>query len=241
MKPIHPHKGSRLLGAVLLLAAATSGPARPAAGLSVGWRHENGVESRAVIAATAEALVHPRVRLGGGIAFIVFEHPGLSAYRLGARVGVARFWDVGLEAEAQHEQWNDWRVGENRVLALATARPLDRVELGIGAAWRAPLVDPEDYWSPFRFRSEAAEFNLVYRARWRALATRRGGLVVGLSNLDGLRLYTPHHVALQVDGRYDFRRGWSLIGHAGTALKGLSALIFSVGEFEASLGVEHDF
>mgnify|MGYP001263574911 CR=1 FL=1 len=69
----------------------------------------------------------------------------------------------------------------------------------------------------------------------------RASLTVGLSNLDGLRLYTPHHIAAQLDGRYDVGPGWSATGHAGTAVKGLSALVFSVGEFEVGAGVAREF
>jgi hypothetical protein len=230
-----------LVGAALLQAAGSLGICQTTGSLQLGWRHEQGVESRAVVTVAAEVPVHARVRLGGGIAFSMFEHDGLSALGLGVRVGLVPVWDLGFEAELQHEQWNNWQVGENRVLGLVSAQPLGRLELGVGAAWRAPLLDPDRFCSPFDFRSDAPELNLVYRARWRVLAAERGNLAVGISNLAGLRIYTPHHVAVQLAGQFGLSQGWSLTGHAGTALKGLSALVFSVGEFEVAGGVVHEF
>jgi hypothetical protein len=230
-----------LVGTVLFQAAGSLGLCQTTRSLQLGWRRERGVESRAVITVAAEVPVHVRVRLNGGIGFSVFEHDGLSALGLGVRVGLVPIWNLGLEAALQHEQWNNWQVGENRVLGLVSARPLARVELGAGAAWRAPLLDPDRFCSPFDFRSDAPELNLVYRARWRFLELERGNLAVGISNLDGLRIYTPHHVAAQVDGRFGLSPGWCLTGHAATAVKGLSALIFSIGEFEIAGGVVHEF
>lgn len=230
-----------LLGASLLLTGSSPGSAQTTGGLELGWRHEEGVESRAIVTVTAARMLHPRVRLGGGLGLSLFEHTGPAAYGLDARIGLLPFWDLGFEAAVQHEQWNDWRVGENRMLGLVSAQPLGGLELGAGLGWRAPLLDTDGYWSPVDYRSDAPELNLVYRARWRALAMKRGSLTVAISNRAGLRLYTPHHIALQLDGRFGLRPGWVLTGHAGTALKGLSALVFSVGEFELAAGVAHEF
>ncbi len=228
------------VGVALAVATVSLGLGRPTGGIQFGWRREPGVQSRSILTWGLEVPVGSRFRFNGGISFSMFEHVGLSAAGLGARVGLVPFWDLGLEAALQHEQWNDWRVGENRALGLVSARPLGRFDLGAGVAWRVPLLDPEDYWLPFGCKSDASELNIVYRAGWRILAAEGGSLTIGLSNLTGLRLYTPHHIAVQLDGRLGLGPGLSLTGHAGTAFKGLSGLIFAAGEFEAAAGVLHE-
>ena len=123
------------------------------------------------------------------------------------------------------------------MLGLLTTEPLSWLTLGGGAAYRAPLYNPETYWSPVAWRSDAPEWNLIYRAQFNVLRRSDVAAAFSIGNLSGLRFYNPHHIAFHPDGAVALSPGWHLTGHAGTAFKGLSSLLLSFGEFDINLGV----
>jgi len=206
-----------------------------------GWHHERGVESKSV---TTLGLAHcpfPRLGLEASLSVALFEHAGISGWRLGAAYRFTDAWNATALAELQHDQWNDWRIGENRALALLAASPLRPVSIRAGAAWRAPILDPDRYASPFAWRSEMPEWNLAYGAEWRFLDCPGLAASAAVSNLAPTRFYNPQHVAIRLEGSLRLDPAWRLALRLGTAVKGLSAMLLSVNEFTAEVGMSHDF
>lgn len=219
----------------LLLAAA------PGGSLDFGWQHETGVMSRATVTVSAWFPVTDRLALDAGAGFSLFEHRGLAAWGAGARFTFIERWRIAARVACQHEQWNDWRAGENRVIGTVQARPFRPVELEIGLAWRAPVFDPETYWSPLAWSSDVPELNIVYRLDWRFLEGPGWDVSVGAASFDGLHLRNPQHAGLYLVGRHRLDDGWRLFGRFGTAVKGVSSPLLSADGFTARLGVERDF
>jgi len=208
---------------------------------TVGFRHERGVESRMVVTVLARQDLLPWLALDAGVGLNMFGHDGLAGYGLGAEAEILPLVRLRVRAAVQHDQWNDWRIGENRVLGMLAAEPLDRFELGAGMAWRAPVYDPKRYASPLEWQSDAPEWNLVYHLGWRFLETGPFVASAVLSNLDDLRLQTPHHISFRAEGSWRLDQNWQVVASCGTGVKGLSGLLFSVSEVSANAGVRHAF
>ncbi len=208
--------------------------------LLCGLRHEQGVESKMLLTSLVRHQVAPRVGITGGVSFSLFQHNGISNLGLEADVLVTDFWHVGLTAGVQHDQWTDWRIGENRAFGTLNVEPLPRLGLGIGAAYRAPVFDPDRYQSPFHWQSDVPEWNLLYRLEWRFLHRENADASFRVSNLDRLRLYNPHHIAFQLRGLVRLNRDWNLVLHCGSGVKGLSAMLLSVTEVTIQAGVRHE-
>ena len=184
---------------------------------------------------------HERIRLDAGAGASLFEHSGLSNLGMHADAIFLPDWDFGLKLGVHHEQWNDWRIGENRAVALLHVQPLERLDLGLGVAWRAPIFDPDRYSSPLVWQSEMPEANMLVRISWRFLDLERLKARLALSNLETYRVTNPHHIPLHLDASYELSPRLHLIARCGTAVKGISALLLSVSEYDAGLGIHHAF
>ena len=226
---------------LLCVAALRAEEARPSVLFSAGWCHEPGVESKLMFTLAAAHPVHPRITVGGGIRASLFEHNGLARYGFNADFKLSRFLRLGLLAGVYHAQWNNWRVGENVAFAAVHAIPLPRLRLEAGIARRVPVFDPGRFTSPFCWSSPMTEHNLVYGIDWRFIDLAGLRVSTGTGNRARLRLYTPHLIRLRLDADARLARDWNASLHCGTAIKGLSALLFEPGGFNVELGIRRAF
>jgi len=206
----------------------------------VGARHEAGVESRALVSVHASQSVLPFLNVHAGIGLSLFQHNGLSDYGLGVRIRALRLGSIEFDAGYCHNQWNDWSIGENRVMATAHASPLRNLRLGAGIAYRAPVFD-DRFANPLEWDSDMPEWNLVYELDWTLLRLAPVDATLTVSNIDLLRMSAPSLVPLRVSAIADLVPGWSLLFRCGTGIKGLSSLLLSVSQVTAELGVRHEF
>lgn len=203
----------------------------------LGFRFEPGVETKLVLAGGAEWDFVERATLFGGLALAAIDNPGVARYGIGASVRVVDRADIRLQAQANHDEWSDWQAGENRVAGMLAAEPLRGLELGAGAAWRAPIYNPGRYHSPFSWKSEAPEWNLVYRLDWTFLDRERYEAAFWIANIDRLTIHNPQQFPAGLRASYAAWPRWHLTAQLGTAIKGLSALLFAFTEMDLRLGV----
>jgi len=193
--------------------------------------------------ATAEAdiVASQFLKVEAGISLNLFQHNGLGAAALG--VGAVAYDPVGLTLRlaAQHQQWNDWQAGENRLLATLTAEPAAGLRLATGLVWRAPVFDAERYGSPFYWCTEVPERNLLYRVEWGFVRREQWQASGWLANFDRFTVHNPQQIPFGLRGAYNLGREWNLLGRCGTAINGLSGLILSLGEVAVEMGVQREF
>lgn len=228
-----------MLNALLGLLLITATGPRSGQSLDLGWQHESGVLERGLVTLSARFPTDRRIGFDAAAGFSMFEHVGVAAWGIGARFVVLERWDVAARLAYGHEQWNDWRVGENRAIATLQARPVGSLELELGLAWRVPLLDPDNFWSPIAWSSPIPEWSGVYRLEWRFLRASGWDLSLGTASYEGLRLRNLQHFGFTLSGRRRLADGWQLAGSLGTAVKGLSGLLLSANEFSAAIGVVH--
>ncbi len=209
--------------------------------LLLGFRHEPGVETKLLTTGSVDWQPLRQVRVGGAFALSLIQHNGLSRIGLGVDTRLLDFAGLGLEAGVQHEQWNGWQSGENRVFGALRIEPVPGLRLGAGIAYRAPLLDSGSYSSPFNWQSDAPELNLLYRLEWTFLCRARVNAAAYLANFDRLTMHNPQQFPFGLRGTCGLGRGWRLLGHCGTAINGLSGLMLSLSEVTLELGVQREF
>jgi len=229
---------TRLLVAVALAAAASY--ASVAASVMLGYRGEPGVESKMLVTALADVVPVRFLKVDAGLSANLFQHDGLGGAGMG--IGAVLFKPAGLtfRLAAQHQQWNDWKAGENRALATVEAGPVFGVEAGFGVARRVPVFG-DDYWSPFAWKGEASEWNCVYRLTWRFIDRESLWLKAGFSSYDLLTTHTAQQLPFVLSGGYRLRDNFELVGNAGTAIVGYSGGLVSFHELTLNAGVKHEF
>lgn len=235
----------RLAALLLICETAVASPllfetGRSQQAVLVGMRHEAGVESKALVSIHASQSVLSFLNIHAGIGLSLFQHNGLSDYGLGIRVRALRLAGVELDASYRHNQWNEWRIGENRVIAAAHTTPLRFLHLGAGIAYRVPVFT-NGFANPLDWNSDMPEFNLVYQLDWTFLEMAPLDAVLTVSNADLLRMSVPSRIPLRLSARADLVPGWDLLFRCATGITGLSSLLLSVSEFTAELGVCHEF
>lgn len=224
---------------VVALAAATS-YAGVAPSVLLGYRGEPGVESKMLATALADIVPVEFLRVDAGLSFNLFQHDGLGAAGMG--IGAVLYKPAGmvLRLAAQHQQWNDWKAGENRALATIEAGPMFGLEAGFGLARRVPVFGDE-YWSPFAWQGDASEWNYVYRLTWRFIDRENLWLKAGFSSYDLLTVHNPQQFPLVVSGAYRLRDKLELVGNAGTAIVGYSGGLVTFHELTLNAGVKYEF
>lgn len=235
------------LSAVLVIAALVSlaGALSYSPSAQLGFRYEPGVETQLGLAGAIEFRPAREVLIDANVGFGFLQNMGVTHYRLGVRANP--FWGgrAGIEAAFEHDQWVDWVAGENRAIGMVRAEPLCGLELGAGAAWRAPVrgdsAEPDAYSSPFNWSSDSPEWNLLYRVRWQFLSRPRLALGAYVFNHDAFTIHNPQQVPFGVDGTYDFDERVVLYGRLGSDIKGLSGALLSLGEVSLDLGVKRAF
>ncbi len=226
-----------------LLALALAGStccAGVASSFLLGYRGEPGVESKMLATATADIIPIQCIKVDAGLSFNLFQNSGLGAAGMGVGAMLFRPAGLGLRFAAQHQQWNDWRVGENRALATLEAGPVLGVEAGFGLARRVPVFGG-GYWSPFTWKSDAAEWNYVYRLMWQFLRKEKWWLKAGFSSYDLLSVHNPQQFPLCLNGSCFLKDNLDLVAEAGTAIVGYSGGLASFHELTLNVGVKYVF
>ncbi len=228
------------LPALLALLAAT-GYATFAPSVVLGYRGEPGVESKMLATAQADIVPIPCLGLDAGLSFNLFQHNGLGAAALGLGAVLSRPAGLTLRFAAQHQQWNDWEAGENRLLAVLEAGPLFGLDAGVGMVRRVPIFGVPDYQSPFAWSSEASEWNYQYRLRWKFLQKESWWLRTGFSTYDRFTAHNPQQFPIEADGAYRLNDDLELVARAGTAIVGFSGGLASFHEVNFDVGVRYEF
>jgi hypothetical protein len=228
------------LPAALALAGATC-YAAVASSVLLGYRGEPGVESKMLVTARADIVPIQYLKVDAGLSFNLFQNNGLGVAGLG--LGVVLFSPAGLTLRfaAQHQQWNDWQAGENRALATIEAGPVFGLEAGFGVARRVPVFGADDYRSPFVWKSDAAEWNYVYRLTWKFLQKETWWLKTGFSSYDLFTLHSPQQFPLRLSGSYALKDNLDLVADVNTAIVGYSGGLVSFHELTLNAGVKYEF
>jgi hypothetical protein len=228
-----------LTAVVLVVSVSWAGRFTPA--VLLGFRHEPGVETKMLVTGLADASLNPRLDLDAALGLGFMENNGIAGYALGARVQPLATRRLFVEARIQHQQWSDWRAGENRVLGLVRAEVSRRVRLSLGAAYRVPVFDPACFASPFQWQSDAPEWNLLYGINWTFIERRRLSAFAFIANSDRMTLHNPQQVPLGLYGSYQLARGCSLCARARSGIVGISGALVSFSEFVFEAGVSRAF
>ena len=225
--------------ATLLILAVFTQTLRFQSEAGIGFRHEPGVETKALLNVGAGAFTTFGASVWANIAFSAGDNPGIAAYGLGGEALLLPPVRLRLRAGANHNQWSSWRVGENSVSAMVLATPLRRLELGVGAAWRVPVLDSAAYWSPLRWQGSASEWNLLYRLQWAFIERPALGLAAWIANDDRQNPATAQQFPFGLGGFLQVRPKWWLKAGIGSNIKGFSGAIYSLGEVNARVGVSY--
>jgi len=180
------------------------------------------------------------LRVDAGLSFNLFQNNGLGTASLG--IGAEFYHPAGLTLRfaGQHQQWNDWQAGENRLLVTLEAGPLHGFDAGAGLVRRVPVFG-DRYSSPFVWSGDAAEWNFLYRLRWKFIQRENWWLRAGFSSYDRFTAHNPQQFPLEADGAYRLKDGLELVGLVSTAIVGFSGGLASFHEVEVSAGVKHEF
>ena len=208
---------------------------------NIGFRHEPGVETKAFLSAGVTALSVRTGRFWGSLALSAGDNPGIAHYGIGGEAWTVSPIQFRLSGQVNHNQWSDWRMGENSasLMLFAMPPPQCRLYLGVGAAWRAPVLDPAAYWSPFRWQSPVSEWNLLYHVQWVFIQRRSMSLEIWVANDDPLTPHPAQQFPFGLRGSLKVLPHWWLDARLGSDIKGLSGGLFSLGEVDARVGVSY--
>lgn len=189
----------------------------------------------------AEFSIGSRVQTFGGIALSAIDNPGIAHYGLGAGVTVlpAPYFQAAIQAN--HDQSSDWKTGENRISGTISGRPIRGLELGLGLAWRVPVMDSTAWYSPLVWQSAAAEWNYLYRIDWTFFHRPGVELAAWITNFDRLTEHTAQQFPFGLRGVLSPHNHWRWNARLGSDIKGLSGLLFSLGELDLQIGGSYVF
>jgi hypothetical protein len=226
--------------AYLLVLLAATGQAAVVSSAVLGYRYEPGVESKMRAAFQADVSPVRFLRIDAGLSLNLFQSTGLGEAGLG--LGAVLFRPAGLilRLVGQHQQWSDWRAGENRVLATLEAEPVLGLDAGFGLVRRVPVFGDE-YGSLFVWAGGAAEWDLLYRLRWRFVRKANWWLRAGFSSYDRYTAHSLQQFPFETDGGYRLGDDVELVARAGTAIVGYSGGLVSFHEIELGAGIGYAF
>ena len=205
----------------------------------LGYRGEPGVESKMLASAQADIVPVTFLKVDAGLSLNLSQNNGLGAAGLGIGAVLHRPSGLTFRLAGQHQQWNDWRAGENRLLIVLEAGPLFGLDAGAGLVRRVPVFGDES-GSPFVWSSGAAEWNYVYRLRWKLVQRENWWLRAGFSSYDRFTTHSPQQFPLAVDGAYQLKDDLELVGLVSSAIVGFSGGLASFHEIELSAGVRYE-
>jgi len=180
------------------------------------------------------------LRVDAGLSFNLFQNNGLGAAEFGIAPVIYSPAGFALRLAGQHQQWNNWQAGENRLLVVLEAGPLFGFDAGAGLVRRVPVFG-DRYWSPFIWTGDAAEWNFLYRLRWKLVRRENWWLRAGLSSYDRFTVHNPQQLPLAADGAYRLGSDLELVGLVSTAIVGYSGGLVSFHEVELRAGVRYEF
>jgi len=180
------------------------------------------------------------LKVDAGLSFNLFQSNGLGAASAGIGGVVYSPAGLTLRLAAQHQQWNDWLAGENRLLATVEATPLRGFDAGLGLVRRVPVFG-DRYWSPLVWSGGAAEWNYLYRLRWKFIQRENWWFRTGFSSYGRFTAHNPQQFPLEADGAYRLKDDVELFARAGTAIVGYSGGLPSFHELEVCAGVTYEF
>uniref|UniRef100_A0A7C4CBT8 Uncharacterized protein n=1 Tax=candidate division WOR-3 bacterium TaxID=2052148 RepID=A0A7C4CBT8_UNCW3 len=213
---------------------------RDSAAVDAAIRCEPGVETRLLATTTIAVSLVPRLVVSGMAAVAAFDNPGLAGYGVRVLLRPLKQIPVSAAAAITHQQWRDWRTGENRVLGLLSAEPLPGLQISTGMAWRVP-VSGDGWASPLRWTSEMPEWNLAYSIRWDFLRRSDWQTAFLVSNLDRLEMSAPQQFPFGLEFSLAVKPRLRLNSHLVASVKGLSGPLVTLGVINARLGVSGDF
>jgi len=226
--------------AVLLVLLAATACATFVPSVLLGYRGEPGVESKLLAAVQAEVEPLRFLRVDAGFSFNLFQNNGPGAAGLGIAPVIFSPAGIALRLAGQHQQWTDWQAGENRLLVVLEAGPLSGFDAGAGLVRRVPVFG-DKYRSPFVWTGDAAEWNFLYRLRWKLVRRENWWLRAGLSSYDRFTVHNPQQLPLAADGAYRLGCDLELVGLVSTAIVGYSGGLVSLHEVELHAGVRYEF
>ena len=224
---------------LLLILLLATGESAVVSSFLLGYRGEPGVESKMLAIAEVDIKPVSFLRTEAGLSFNLFENNGLGAAALGVAAEFYRPVGLTLRLAGQHQQWNDWRAGENRLLAVIEAGPWHGFDAGLGLVHRVPVFG-DRYWSPFVWSGGAAEWNYLYRLRWKFIQRDKWWFRAGLSSYDRYTAHNPQQFPLEAEGAYRLKESVELVARVGTAIVGYSGGLVSFHEIELKAGVRYE-
>jgi hypothetical protein len=225
---------------ILLVLFAASGYAMVVPSVILGYRGEPGVESKMLAIAQADIVPVTFLKVDAGLSLNLFQNNGLGAAGLGIGAVLHRPSELTLRLAGQHQQWNDWQAGENRLLIMLEAGPLFGLDAGAGLVRRVPVFGDES-GSPFIWSSGAAEWNYVYRLRWKLVQRDNWWFRMGFSSYDRFAAHTAQQFPFEADGAYRLKDGLELVGLVSSAIVGFSGGLASFHEIELRVGARYEF
>ncbi|MFO7637941.1 MAG: hypothetical protein R6X14_01345 [bacterium] len=225
--------------ALMLTVPAAARPLLRAADLTLGLRHEPGVETRLPLALSATLAPLPSLRASGALGFNLARPPLPDRFAL--ETGWTPLPRLELAAGTVLRRWPAWRAGENTAFLSARVEALPRLALEAGIARRVPLLDTTGWWLPFAWGGALAEWNLVYGIGWQVVDRPGFGLRVETGNCEPLAIRTPDLLNLVVRAEKRLRPGLTGIARLAGEAKGFSSVLAAFGAVELEIGVRHEF
>lgn len=205
-----------------------------------GFRVEPGVEKKSFAGLGGRVTINSWLVLDGGIYGNLGENAGLGGYGLSGEFGLPKASGLNLRLGFQHEEWVDWRCGENRVFLSLRLIELWWLSAGGGVAWRQPVFDSTRFQIPGCFSGSGGEWNLLYEVRWVVVQQSNRELGLFLSNINRHQIFNPQLFPFGVLAGYQLAPHWRVAGFIKSGVKGFSAALFSPAMFEVCLGVRYE-
>jgi hypothetical protein len=212
---------------LLLLPGLTFSP-----DLSLAYQGETGVEARGLVTAGLVAGIGRLISLDAALSFGFIQHPGLGTAALSATLAHPGVPGLDLMLGFQHQQWNDWHIGEDRLFSLARYQPLRLLKLGLGICRRLPFSTAGE-----RRQLLFPEWNLLYHLCWQLLRTDRLTLNAELSNYDRLEIKNPQQLPLAISTVYYPGKHWEILSRCRLGFNGISTGLPSLTSMKMEIGV----
>ncbi len=207
----------------------------------LGYQGERGVIARGLAGAGVRLKSNTGLEFAGALNLSLFQHQGITAYALSGEAELPGLERLKVKLGLQHEQWNEWRNGENRIFATSTfILPQPGLVIGLGICRRYPVYDSTSFTRPWVWHSPVPEWNIIYHLEWRFLSKPHFNVGVGLKNLHDLTFYNPQQFPFYINASYRLLPCWRLSARVMTAVNGFSTALASITGIETEIGVRYE-